>query len=139
METAFPGPSLPAPMRTWWVVLVAVLVPGCVSSPSDDEGADPVPATSLHMFGAPVLATPEGAGSEPSILVTRDGTIFIASVLGSAEARGDGVWRSDDQGVTWRSLGKPDYPFGGGDADLDEDDAGTIYLTGQWRGAALPV
>lgn len=83
-------------------------------------------------------ASPGGFGSEPSILVARDGSIYIVSVLGSAEARGDGLWRSEDGGKNWTSLGKPDYPFGGGDADLDEDDAETLYLPGQWRPTGGP-
>jgi hypothetical protein len=81
---------------------------------------------------------PDGFGSEPGILAARDGTVYVVSVLGSATARGDALWASRDGGVAWEYLGKPDYPFGGGDADIDEDARGTLYLPGQWRPAAPP-
>lgn len=120
-------------------LIVAVLAAGCTSSSTKEPGPTDFP-TSRYAFAAPLELSPapDGHGSEPGILVARDGAIYAVSVLGSADARGDGVWRSDDDGATWTYLAKADYPFGGGDADLDEDDEGTIYLTGQWRPAAIP-
>lgn len=119
--------------------LLLVLVLGaCLTKPS------PVaPTTSAPWFGfaAPVTPTPapDGYGSEPSILSAHDGELYVVSVLGSASARGDGLWSSGDRGLTWTYHGKPDYPFGGGDADLDEDSTGRLYLPGQWRGAVPPT
>ncbi len=127
-------------MKSRLLVLAALLgaaLAGCTSEP---VGLDPLllppPAFSLPV--APADA-PDGFGSEPSILAARDGSLYIVSVLGSAEARGDGVWRSRDEGATWDYLGKVDFPFGGGDSDLDEDESGRLYVTGQWRPVALPI
>jgi hypothetical protein len=120
------------------VLFLAVLLAGCLGGGRAPEPTpEPEPP---YAFGSPVRPTPapDGYGSEPGILATRDGTLFVVSILGSATARGDAVWKSTDEGASWTYLGMPDYPFGGGDADLAEDDAGTIYLTGQWRPAAVP-
>ncbi len=119
------------------MLVCAPLLAGCSQNVADELPVSvPVPR-----FAEPVVPidAPDGFGSEPSILATREGTLFIVSVLGSAEARGDGVWRSRDDGATWEYLGKVDYPFGGGDSDLDEDEAGRLYVTGQWRPVALPI
>ncbi len=122
------------------LVALAVLAvsAGCLSGADDAADALVLPAPA---FSPPVVPAdaPDGFGSEPSILATRDGALYIVSVLGSAEARGDGVWKSLDNGTTWDYLGKVDYPFGGGDSDLDEDESGRLYVTGQWRPVALPV
>ncbi len=93
-------------------------------------------------------AAPDGFGSEPSILVAKDGAIYFTTVLGSAppydqptqvaNKRGDGLFVTRDNGTTWTYLGKADYPFGGGDSDLDELGDGTLLLTGQWRPSAIP-
>lgn len=113
---------------------------GCVGdTPSGRPPTTAPPLPESFEFSAPIDLPPgpEGFGSEPSILATKD-ALYIVSVLGSATARGDGLWKSTDGGTTWSFLGKPDYPFGGGDADLDVDTAGTLYLPGQWRPYAVP-
>lgn len=122
------------------LVVASLVFSGCAgrggdAGPPDSDGSEP-----WFSFSHPVTITPapDGHGSEPSILAARDGAIYVVSVLGSAEARGDALWKSTDDGATWSYLNKPDYPFGGGDADLDEDEAGTLYLPGQWRPAAIP-
>lgn len=125
-------------MRAGATLVFLLVMAGCVGT---KPPADPPPATPPWFdFADPVVPTPapDGYGSEPSILATRDGSLYVVTVLGSAQARGDGLWKSRDGGATWAYLGKPDYPFGGGDADLDEDETGRIYLPGQWRPAAPP-
>jgi hypothetical protein len=126
-------------MRSRMALVAMVLVAGCLGSP----GSSPHPSTPgpWFAFADPVVpqAAPDGFGSEPSLLAARDGSLYIVSVLGSAQARGDGLWKSADDGATWTYLNKPDYPFGGGDADLDEDEAGRLYLPGQWRPVAPPA
>lgn len=124
-------------MRKMWPLLAVGLLAlaGCFGDGPSDAGA------MSYSFGDPVAPAdaPDGFGSEPSVLAASDGSLYIVSVLGSAEARGDGAWKSTDHGQTWRYLGKVDFPFGGGDSDFDEDDSGRLYVTGQWRPVALPV
>lgn len=118
-------------------LLVGLLLAGCTSP---DPPVPPPPAPGLSFGPALTPATaPDGFGSEPSLLIARDGAIYFSTVLGSADARGDGVFRSTDGGTTWDYLGKADYPFGGGDSDLEELADGTLLLTGQWRPAAAPA
>lgn len=95
--------------------------------------------SAIHYTFRPAVTptAPDGFGSEPSLLATKD-ALYFTSVLGSASARGDGVWKSLDQGRNWTYLGKADYPFGGGDSDIDVLGDGRLLLTGQWRPAAIP-
>jgi hypothetical protein len=126
-------------MRLLLVLAAAalVLLAGCVAGPI--KRPPPTLDGPLATYGfadAVVPDAPDGFGSEPSLLATPDGTLYFTSVLGSATARGDGLWRSDDGGKTY--LGKADYPFGGGDSDIDVLASGRLLLTGQWRPAAIP-
>jgi hypothetical protein len=118
------------------LVLLLVAAAGC-SSPGSRTPAPAAPAYAFAAASTPTQA-PDGFGTEPSLLAAADGALYFTSVLGSATARGDGLWRSADEGATWAYLGKADYPFGGGDSDLDELPGGALLLTGQWRPAAVP-
>jgi photosystem II stability/assembly factor-like uncharacterized protein len=122
------------------LALVGLLAAGC-SSPHRSDAGKPGPGAQAYAFGpasTPAQA-PDGFGTEPSLLASHDRALYFTSVLGSATARGDGLWRSTDQGKTWTYLGKADYPFGGGDSDIDELSDGSLLLTGQWRPAAAPA
>jgi len=122
--------------------LVALLVvSGCSSPAATDTRTlppEPGPLPVFANFTTPASA-PDGFGSEPSLLVGSDGALYFTTVLGSATARGDGLFRSSDNGTTWQYLGKADYPFGGGDSDIDQLADGTLLLTGQWRPTAIPA
>jgi hypothetical protein len=133
--------------------LALSLMAGCLSAPTS-TGPPQCPDCGLHttVFGFEDVRTPanapDGFGSEPSLLVAQDGSIYFTSVLGSApppdqptqvaNKRGDGLWKSTDNGGNWTYLGKADYPFGGGDSDIDELASGRLLLTGQWRPSAFP-
>lgn len=128
-------------MKKYWPLAAALLlVAGCTAPASDPttSPADTEPRYAFAPFTTPSDA-PDGFGSEPSILVAQDGSIYFTTVLGSAEARGDGLFRSQDNGTTWEYLGKVDFPFGGGDSDIDQLYDGTLFVTGQWRPAAPPA
>jgi len=121
------------------ILLAALLVAGCSSKPQQNP-LNRGKSGESYSFGqvrTPDYA-PDGFGTEPSLLAAKDGALYFTSVLGSATARGDGLWRSADEGRTWAYLGKADYPFGGGDSDIDEMPGGALLLTGQWRPAAAP-
>ncbi len=118
--------------------LCLVALAGCLES-DPSKHADQL-STEIK-FSVPVVPAdrPDGFGGEPSLLVASDGSIYMTSILGTTTRRGDGLWKSTDTGVTWEYLGMPDYPYGGGDADVDEDGDGTIYVTGLWRSSSLPT
>lgn len=125
-----------------FAALLLLALAGCAgSSTSSPSKGLPPPASPGYAFGPASTPSnaPDGFGSEPSLLVAPDGAVYFSSILGSATARGDGVWRSADKGATWDYLGKADYPFGGGDSDLEALPDGTLLLTGQWRPAAIPA
>ena len=122
------------------LLAAAILLAGCTQDISLPAPVSSGETTIRYAFSPAVTPdAPDGFGSEPSLLATPDGALYFTSVLGSATARGDGVWKSTDKGATWSYLGKADYPFGGGDSDLDVLGSGRLLLTGQWRPAALPV
>ncbi len=129
-------------MRRLSLAVLAVLVlAGCSGAPSattPTTGSSSAPLYAFSPTSTPTTA-PDGFGTEPSLLAASDGAVYFSSVLGSATARGDGVWKTTDRGTTWTYLGKADYPFGGGDSDLEELGDGTLLLTGQWRPAAPPA
>lgn len=134
--------------RQWGypLLLVAlVTLGGCLG---ENPGPMPTPDSSFSRppFGTPVaLKTQNGeAGSEPSLTITPDGTIFVCSPRGSA--RGTNVWRSTDHGETFESLGTVVQPVlgpqrsttgdvGGGDCHMSADRGGTIYLADLWGGS----
>ncbi|MFO1532101.1 MAG: sialidase family protein [Thermoplasmatota archaeon] len=133
-------------MRVPLALLLVSLLAGCTQVTIHADVADP---GIRYDFAAPVTpAAPEGFGSEPSLLAAPDGTLYFTSVMGSAPPvdqpnnftakRGDGLWRSTDQGRNWTWLGKADYPFGGGDSDIDVLASGRLLLTGQWRPSRVP-
>ena len=128
---------LPLPV----LALLLLAAAGCSSHAPAGPGTSGGSSASAFTFG-PVRTpeqAPDGFGTEPSLLAAHDGALYFTSVLGSATARGDGLWRSADDGKTWAYLGKADYPFGGGDSDIDELPDGALLLTGQWRPAAVPA
>lgn len=125
-------------IRLGVLAALALLVAGCSTAPPAPTSTSPGGPVSFASGLTPSVHT-DGFGSEPSLLVTKDGTLYFTSVLGSASARGDGVWKSTDNGATWTYLGKSDYPFGGGDSDLDVTGNGRLLLTGQWRPAGVPA
>ena len=102
--------------------------------------------SSSSPFGRPVaLKTQDGEpGSEPSLAVSPDGTIFVCSPRGSG--RGTNVWRSTDNGATFERLGNAVQPtlgpqrsttgdVGGGDCHMSADRGGTVYLADLWAGS----
>jgi hypothetical protein len=129
------------PVAAVAALAIAVVLAGCGSSTNQTSTPTTSSPALALAFAAPSTPkdAPSGFGSEPSLLVGGDGSWYFSSVLGSATERGDGVWKSSDEGATWTYLGKADYPFGGGDSDLDETGTGRILLTGQWRPAAAPA
>lgn len=118
-------------------LLAALVLAGCSSS--NPQPAAPAPPAYAFAAASTPASAPDGFGTEPSLLAASDGALYFTSVLGSATARGDGLWKSVDGGKAWTYLGKADYPFGGGDSDLDEMPDGALLLTGQWRPAAVPA
>lgn len=126
-------------MKAFALLAVLLLAFAGCSSKDKDGGSAPT-AKPAYAFDAAVTpaSAPDGFGTEPSLLAASDGALYFTSVLGSATARGDGLWKSMDDGATWSYLGKADYPFGGGDSDIDELPGGSLLLTGQWRPAAVP-
>ncbi|MDQ4096217.1 MAG: glycoside hydrolase [Actinomycetota bacterium] len=91
-------------------------------------------------FGRPVRvsANVNQSAAEPSIRASRDGRIYIVAPQGltSGISRPDDnggndvIWRSNDDGKTWRFLGSFDRPAGGGDADIAPDPSGDLWGSG---------
>lgn len=118
-------------MRALAVALAAILA-GCAAPASDIPVAVPSTATPHATTFVSTVVDEAGGVGEPSLVVA-DGSVWVAGPLGSASRRADALWRSED-GLAFRSLGTPTYPFGGGDTDLDVRD-GTVFLSGIWGGA----
>ena len=90
-------------------------------------------------FGAPVTVAVDG-GSEPTIDVAPDGTIYVTGTTGLCAGclppNIGAVYRSDDGGATWRTTpaGTRQIAIGGGDIDLVVAPSGAIATTDLWLG-----
>ncbi|HEU5033794.1 MAG TPA: sialidase family protein [Mycobacteriales bacterium] len=97
-------------------------------------------STGGRAFSTPVHVDLVNLTAEPSIAVAPDGTEYIVAPdgpgvrtpgsLGNSGFGGSLVWRSDDQGRTWKDLGNYDVPTGGADTDIAVAPDGTLYASG---------
>ena len=90
-------------------------------------------------FGGPVTVATDG-GSEPTVDVAPDGTIYVTGAtglaIGAVPPSISAVYRSDDGGVSWilTPAGLRALAIGGGDIDLVVAPSGTIATTDLWLG-----
>jgi hypothetical protein len=90
-------------------------------------------------FGTPVTIAADG-GSEPTIDVAADGTIYVTGTtglcVGCLPPNIGAVYRSDDGGASWRTTpaGTRQVAIGGGDIDLVVAPSGAIATTDLWLG-----
>lgn len=84
-----------------------------------------------------VSANVNQSAAEPSIRAARDGRLYIVAPQGLASGvrtedsgGGDVIWRSNDEGKTWKFLGSYDDAAGGGDADIAPDRSGDLWGSG---------
>lgn len=108
--------------------LVLLLLAGCAQQanlPSTSQTSTAqanLPATlASPLPREPVLVGDAGGGAEPNIAAAPDGTLYISSPLA--------VWRSDDNGTTWKATASKNLE-GGGDGDLAVGPTGTVYWLG---------
>ncbi|MCA1830780.1 MAG: hypothetical protein LC663_04620 [Actinobacteria bacterium] len=128
-----------------FAIVVTVVSPAARASCS---GAPVMPPLS---FAAPSIVDPGRAGGEPSVLGLSDGTLLYASHAGTTHLYKPNVgdpefitpynnsvymWRSTDDGGTWRYVGLegtqygPNALTGYSDPTLAEDSAGNAYVAG---------
>ncbi|MHB8584669.1 MAG: hypothetical protein ACYDDF_02370 [Thermoplasmatota archaeon] len=135
---------------------IALLFAGCLTAPSSSTVPQSLASTPSTIAGAlsflpPVSVDPTRIGSEPSIIVAKDGSIFVSAPTGNIkyatrpqdflveDTRGAGqsaIWRSRDGGETFQFLSMAPLPYhspepGGGDSAMAFDSAGTLYLADQ--------
>jgi hypothetical protein len=90
-------------------------------------------------FQAPITIELNG-GSEPTIDVAPDGTIYVTGTpglaIGTLPPSIGAVFRSDDDGATWQTTppGLRQIAIGGGDIDLAVAPDGRIATTDLWLG-----
>jgi len=94
------------------LALVALLAAGCVSqttTPTTSASSAPVPPRvrldppAALTFAPAIDLGQVSGGAEPGIAVGADGTIYVDTPLA--------VWRSDDNGTTWKDLGGAACPL----------------------------
>lgn len=99
------------------LAVVVLLLAGCLSTPKDHSADGLAVPAPFVLVEAPVAVGDSGA--EPSLGVTPDGLLFTD--LGS------NVYRSDDQGRTWRLMADPSAPVPNFDPDLAVDRDGNVW------------
>jgi hypothetical protein len=115
-------------------------------SPSPTGGSTGGGPASNRTFDEPVIVDNDDLNvAEPSIEVAPDGAIYVTGPQGIPGVRvpavapgtqdvpgvgGDVIWRSDDDGKTFRFLGSYDGSLGGGDADVVAAPNGSLYASG---------
>jgi hypothetical protein len=126
------------------LLLAGCLGAGNVTTASVKAPAPPAdlprPEVAVPKFLPPVQLGVVTLGSEPGVAVAPDGTVYVVSPS-------VGAWRSDDQGKTYKALGKAACAFGvpacplttendangldgGGDASFAVGPDGTVYSAG---------
>ncbi len=125
--------------------LLLALLAGCFggNDTSDTPTTGTGPETSSALTFETFLVDDQYSASEPSILSTPDGTIWIVGPTGlvtpateadpGAYTHDSGAWSSKDGGKTWAwneqvpMYGRDACP-GGGDSDIAASPDGTLYL-----------
>lgn len=147
-------------MRAITLTVLAILfLAGCASPAALKQASAPVGglASATHAlapmtFLAPVDTDKVTRGSEPSVAVAADGTIYVSApslvmdtifgAPGGPTKTHSVVWVSHDHGATFARTGdvvngqNADYS-GGGDSDIAVDAAGRVYMAD--LGAGVPV
>lgn len=115
-------------------ILLASLVLTAAQQPPNSEAS-----ARRITFAKPVKVSANAGQSaaEPSIRASRDGRLYIVAPQGLASGvrpddngGGDVIWRSNDDGKTWKFLGSYDDAAGGGDADIAPDRSGDLWGSG---------
>ncbi|MDQ4144248.1 MAG: glycoside hydrolase [Actinomycetota bacterium] len=117
------------------LVLVGALALTAVPQPTVSD------ASSRRVtFAKPVdvSANENQSAAEPSIRAARDGRLYIVAPQGltsgvfrpNDNGGNDVIWRSADDGKTWKFLGSYDDNAGGGDADIAPDRSGDLWGSG---------
>lgn len=157
--------STPAATLAVLLPLVGLALAGCISSSNPTQQALPglpgVPALPLLGFAQEVLIDGDHRGGEPSIAVDSKNHYYVTAPSGMVSTlfnsaidpsiaqdqgpqnRQSFIWKSEDQGATWRLLAmtpppapplRGDATFGGADTDVVVDDCDTVYFTDLWLG-----
>ena len=142
--------------------LLALTRAGCISQSSPLTTQGLVPALPSLGFAPAVNVDKEHRDGEPSIAVDSKNHYYVSapsgfvattfnSIVDPATAQAQGpqnrqsfVWKSEDQGATWKlltvtmpplpPLRQGDLTFGGADTDLAVDACDTVYYTDLWLG-----
>jgi hypothetical protein len=128
-------------------VFLVLLAPGCLGpSLKGDPGTQAGFAPGVAPFRTGVIDA-NRTGSEPSLALAPDGSVFVCSPRG--EATGTDLWASRDGGTPFQYVGTPIYAstvryapvlrsgsgdVGGGDCDVSIDQGGRLYLSDLWGG-----
>lgn len=115
------------------VGLLAAGLAGCVT-PDSTPGAVNAPGTSGGL-AFKTIAIPQSSGvSEPSIGVDHKGHVYVSAPTGLPSA--SKLWKSEDNGTTWKSLVPNPTALGGGDTSIALGPRDEVYVTDLWAGSA---
>jgi len=93
--------------------------------------------------GRETVADPFRLGTEPTIAVSKDGTVYTGPIFGSASTQSF-IQRSDNDGVTFNTLGVPGVGKingceGGGDEDMATDNNNNLYFIDLGTSPVVPA
>jgi len=119
------------------IVLAATLVAVLFLGPATGVGAPSAP-----VFGQRTVVDPTRSGTEPSLRIAPDGTVYVAAPCGldNSACKSGLLWRSDDHGRTFqlKDMGLPLYlrgaGVGSGDSELALPANGNVVYADLWAG-----
>src|SRR5581483_1421024 len=110
-----------------------LLLAGCATPGPATPGASVgAPSSALAFKAIPIPSS--ASASEPSIGVDHKGHVYVSAPTGLPSS--SKLWKSEDNGTTWKVLDPNPSQLGGGDTSIAIGPKDEVYVTDLWAGSS---